>query len=349
MSAIWRASAPRCLDFWRRYSWCWRFSSRRLRSASAVAQEKDRGTLILLLLTNLSNSELVLGRLLASLMNVLMLLAAAVPFFMLTVLFGGVSFQQVMRVFLVTLICALAAGSLGSTLALWREKTFQVLALTTLAIGILAAWEVVIASGALQSTTLGAAAARWAGAFSPWQALQSAMRPAVTSASALPVFGTTFTLFMTVAATFTVVVNAIAIALVRVWNPSREARPRTEEADEFRSADVVDQPCTGQAMAARGVHAAPGKARRVWDNPILWREVCTWAYGRKVLAVRVIYLALFAATVFGAVTRLHAANAAAKDCLSFCCRYSFSVSCWSMRWLSLRLQPSAISARSICC
>src|SRR5689334_18987325 len=39
-------------------------------SASAVAQEKDRRTLILLLLTNLSNSELVLGKLFASLLNV---------------------------------------------------------------------------------------------------------------------------------------------------------------------------------------------------------------------------------------------------------------------------------------
>ena len=42
-----------------------------LAAASAVAQEKDRRTLILLLLTNLSNSELVLGKLLASLLSVL--------------------------------------------------------------------------------------------------------------------------------------------------------------------------------------------------------------------------------------------------------------------------------------
>ena len=45
-----------------------------LLAASAVAQEKDRRTLVLLLLTHLSNSELVLGKLLASLLNVLVLL-----------------------------------------------------------------------------------------------------------------------------------------------------------------------------------------------------------------------------------------------------------------------------------
>ncbi len=97
-------------------------------ATARVAQEKDRRTLILLLLTNLSNSELVLGKLFASLLNVLVLLAAALPFFMMIALLGGVSFGQIFAVFLVTLISAIAAGSLGSTVALWREKTFQALA-----------------------------------------------------------------------------------------------------------------------------------------------------------------------------------------------------------------------------
>ena len=118
-----------------------------LLAASGVAQEKDRRTLDLLLLTNLSNSELVLGKLLASLLGVLVLLAAALPLFMLTALFGGVSFGQIARVFAVTLATAVVAGSLGSTLALWREKTFQALAMTVLALVFwLAVGEVVAAA-----------------------------------------------------------------------------------------------------------------------------------------------------------------------------------------------------------
>ena len=53
-----------------------------LLAASEVAHEKDRRTLILLLLTNLSNCELVLGKLLASLLSVLVMLvrrAAGLP------------------------------------------------------------------------------------------------------------------------------------------------------------------------------------------------------------------------------------------------------------------------------
>ena len=75
--------------------------------------------------------------------------------FALIVLFGGISFQQVARVFVVTVATGLVAGSLGSTLALWREKTFQTLALTAL---LLVFW--MLGCEALRS---GAVGDHWAG------------------------------------------------------------------------------------------------------------------------------------------------------------------------------------------
>ncbi|NIP68388.1 MAG: ABC transporter permease subunit, partial [Planctomycetales bacterium] len=51
-------------------------------TASSVAQEKDRRTLILLLMTDLSNFEVVVGKLMASMLNVLVLLLASLPLFM---------------------------------------------------------------------------------------------------------------------------------------------------------------------------------------------------------------------------------------------------------------------------
>jgi ABC-type Na+ efflux pump permease subunit len=56
----------------------------------------------------------------------------------------------------------------------------------------------------------------------------------------------------------------------------------------------------------------------MWRNPILWREIRTWAYGRKVLFVRLVYLVLCglaAAMLYGLATgdsnfsRLQAATA----------------------------------------
>ena len=84
-------------------------------AASAVAHEKDRRTLVLLLLTSLSNSELVLGKLAASLLSVFMMLATAWPVFFLAALLGGVSAAQIGRVFAVTLLSVIACGSLGSS------------------------------------------------------------------------------------------------------------------------------------------------------------------------------------------------------------------------------------------
>ena len=40
------------------------------------------------------------------------------------------------------------------------------------------------------------------------------------------------------------------------------------------------------------------QSRAVWDNPVLWREMCTWAYGRKVLVIRLAYLIFFAMAAF---------------------------------------------------
>lgn len=205
-----------------------------LLSASAVAQEKDRRTLLLLLSTNLSNSELVLGKLLAALLNMLVVLAAAVPLFMFSALFGGVSFDQIGRVFAVTLASVLVCGSLGSTLALWREKTFQALAMTVLVLVLwLAVWEIV-AFGALFSSWQGLSCETWAAAFSPWRAITEATRPYVEADSALGPIGTPVNLFLGVAVVISVALNAVAVARVRVWNLSRESRRTGREEDTWQ-------------------------------------------------------------------------------------------------------------------
>ena len=73
-----------------------------IQAASSIAVEKDRQTLILLLMTRLTNSELVLGKLFSSLLNIGVMLMTALPIFMLIVLFGGTSFGQVGWTFAVT-------------------------------------------------------------------------------------------------------------------------------------------------------------------------------------------------------------------------------------------------------
>ncbi|MHB8864730.1 MAG: ABC transporter permease subunit [Pirellulaceae bacterium] len=274
-------------------------------AASNVSQEKDRRTLILLLLTRMTNSELVLGKLFASLLNIFFMLAAAVPVFMLTTLFGGVSFVQVVRVLAVTIVSALVAGSVGSTLAFWREKTFQTLSITALVLVMwLGVWEGVnIGLGDVQ--VAGIEGRAWATMCSPFHAVLAAARPAMDVGAGLDRLNDEVNWFVLFALAATFVLNAIAIARVRVWNPSRDVRPGQIGQDEEGSIwgvahDLAQRPGPQEAAErARESHIdarmqrAAGTTRIVWDNPILWREVCTWAYGRKVLIIRLTYLLLF--------------------------------------------------------
>src|SRR5712691_2486081 len=96
-----------------------------LSAASTIAQEKDRRTFILLLITDLRNYEIVLGKLLGSLLQIVLFLIGVVPFLLMIMLLGGVDVTQVLKATLILATTALAAGSLGGLVALWREKTFQ--------------------------------------------------------------------------------------------------------------------------------------------------------------------------------------------------------------------------------
>ncbi len=263
-----------------------------LTTASAVSQEKDRRTLDLLLMTRLSNSELVLGKLMASLLNVLVVLVAGLPLFMAITLFGGVSTGQVLRVFTVTVGAAMAAGSLGSLLALWREKTFQALALTVLVLVFwIGGWEALRAYGR-NLVWGGTPVEGWAATFSPWPAILEASRPGFALGVAPAGLGSPVYAFLLFSAATVVALNAWAIARVRVWNPSREARPKTE-------AEQAADAATGGDVAAVKAAASAQAHRAVWDNPILWREVKTWAYGRKILLIRGAYALLFAFSAIG--------------------------------------------------
>ena len=274
-----------------------------LLTASAVSQEKDRRTLILLLLTNMTNSELVLGKLLASLLQVLVLMLASLPLFMICVLLGGVSFGQVWLALAVTLSTTVVCGSLGSMLALWREKTFQALALTVLVVVLwMAVWEIV-AVGAFGQSFGPFTARDLAVAMSPWQAIIQTTEPFSQSSPGMGVLATPVNLFVLVSVLAAVAINAFAIAMVRVWNPSREARPLTAaEADEVlfeneAAGQIQDKKITESKAKQAKEKTETARTRRVWDNPIIWREMRTWAYGRKILVIRLAYLLLFALAV----------------------------------------------------
>ena len=243
-------------------------------AAGSVAQEKDRRTLILLLMTDLRDRELVLGKLWASLLIVAVLLAASAPVFILVHSLGGVSLDQIAWSLAICASTALAAGSWGSLVAYWREKTFQTLAIsvlgTVLFLGIVEA--VIGLAGS------GSDVGQWAAFLNPYRSLARILDPlglsvGTESVAKVSALGPVLTMIA-----LSIVLNAAAIFRLRVWNPSRSvfeaAAASKEESHENQNAPV----------------------REIWSNPVVWREICTRAYGRKVFVIKLAYvvLAIFA-------------------------------------------------------
>lgn len=250
-----------------------------LSGAGTITQEKDRRTFLLLLLTDLSNYEIVLGKLVGSLLQIGLFLAGMVPVLALNLLLGGVTGGQVIQATVILAATGAAAGSLGVLIALWRDKTFQALALTVLFLVLylclvhalsllptlchLVGWE-----GGLRAETV----ARWQTFLQPYLALQEVVEPPSAAAGTETAYG-----FAAAMLVLTVLLNAWSILRLRVWNPSGEPVQQRERPEDEEAVD--------RAKA----HAAPGPVRHVWPNPILWREIATRAYGRRPLLVKAAY------------------------------------------------------------
>lgn len=250
--------------------------------ANNVSQEKDRRTMILLLMTDMRDHELVLGKLSASLLNVIIMLGISIPAFALLHLLGGVMLSQIFWAIGICTAAAIAAGSWGALVAFWREKTFQTLAISMLGLVLF----IGVVEGILilidPASTVGQTIAQ----LNPYRSLFAILSPLQGQFSLAPpsVSGLKSVLALLALA---VGLNAITIWRLRIWNPSRfiffQANTDADDADQQRK-----------------------RSREVRGNPVFWREVGTRAYGRKVFAIKLAYLVLAGFVCYaisGAVTQ----------------------------------------------
>lgn len=256
-----------------------------LATASAVALEKDRRTFILLLITDLKNSELVGGKIFGSLLGIFMLWVAGVPISLLLTVLGGVSLEQVIWVQAILLSTIFSMGALGGLVALSRERTFQSLAMTALTIvlglttiRLTLAVDYLFPQFAPLMTNVRAA-------LDPFQALLELLS---TNKDTSGLAG--WKICPLVLSSLGFFLLGWGIMAVRKWNPSGEPIMQRETPQD-----------TGEESDRTSAHAAPGKVRSVQGNPILWRETNTRAYGRRPLVIKLAWFfvtALMAYAVF---------------------------------------------------
>lgn len=96
-------------------------------TAGAICLDKERGTLLHMLATDLSNAEIILGKLAVRLLAVTGLVAAAVPVLFGAILLGGIEPAAAVGALLVSLGVAVLTSTLALTLSVWMRKTYEVL------------------------------------------------------------------------------------------------------------------------------------------------------------------------------------------------------------------------------
>ncbi len=96
-------------------------------TAGAICIDRARGTLTHLLVTDLTDAEIVLGKAAARLVPVLGLVVCGLPVLALLVLLGGVDPDALLGAFMVTIGVALLGCSLALVFSLWAGKTHEAL------------------------------------------------------------------------------------------------------------------------------------------------------------------------------------------------------------------------------
>jgi ABC-type transport system involved in multi-copper enzyme maturation permease subunit len=99
-------------------------------AAGAICLDKARGTLLHVLVTDLSDAEIVLGKLAARLVPVLGLVACSLPVLALGLLLGGIDPAALTGSFLVIVGVTVLGCALSLTFSVWGKKTHEVLLAT---------------------------------------------------------------------------------------------------------------------------------------------------------------------------------------------------------------------------
>ncbi len=105
-------------------------------AAGSICIDRARGTLLHMMVTDLSDAEIVLGRLGSRLIPVFGLVACAVPVAALAGLLGGIEFAALLGLFIVSVALAILGCSLALAISVKASKTHEVLMAVYLAFGV---------------------------------------------------------------------------------------------------------------------------------------------------------------------------------------------------------------------
>lgn len=243
-------------------------------TAGAITQERDAQTYSILLSTPMSNAQIVLGSLLSRLYFLIMLLVAALPVFLVTMIYGGVTTSQVLESFTLGASTAIVTGSLAIAVSVIRAGTrktvfyfYMCIAVYLLAIYLAAQW----AYTWVPEAPLNAYDQRMSALapLHPFLAMEVALnRVQAPDVSQLPTRGRLMRFLLSqpsaayVAWTLALSVLMVGLSVFFVRSGVRQGEPTL----------------FGRLLARFGVESGAERRRTprsVWRNPVAWREAQT--------------------------------------------------------------------------
>jgi ABC-type transport system involved in multi-copper enzyme maturation permease subunit len=258
--------------------------------AGAITQEKDSNTYHILLTTPLSNAQIVLGSLFSRIYFVWVLLLSGLPIFCITMIYGGVTTTEIFESFGLAACTGLLTGSIAIMISFLKVGTrrtiftfFLGVAVYLLGVGLagLSTWGQLAqapASNTFFSSTVQYHMS-WLAPVHPFLALMvvTGQTPAPDPSAvyalgwparwllASPQYG-----YMTL----TTLASALMVLFSLIW-----VRRGSREGETTVFSRLLARVFPSQAGDRRR------KPRRVWRNPIAWREAATRASagGRSIL------------------------------------------------------------------
>lgn len=249
--------------------------------AGAITQEKDSNTFSILLTTPLSTAQIVLGSLFSRIYFIWALLLSGLPIFCITMIFGGVTQAEVFQSFGLSACTALLTGSIAITISFLKVGTRRTIFYFFVGIAVY-----LLLIGAIGQSTYGQLAEAkpgdvafglgtglkmsWLAPIHPFLALLvvTGQTPAPPLSDvmrygwpwarllAYPEYG--YMILTTLAS-----IAMVLFSMVMVRRGEQEGEPTLvgRVSKPFRVATIGEPP--------------PRKPRRVWSNPIAWREAAT--------------------------------------------------------------------------
>ncbi|WP_165065841.1 ABC transporter permease subunit [Paludisphaera rhizosphaerae] len=255
-------------------------------TAGAVCLDKSRGTLLHVMATDLTDAEIVLGKLAAALAPVLGLVFCMLPVMMLTSLLGGVDPVTLLGTFGVSIGTAVLGCTIAFALSVWGRKTHEVLSATYL---ILIFWIAGLPTAGTIARRMG---------FSPFGLFVTALDDAEAMNPfelLTPTYNDPASWHLMRVALF--LGGCLVVSTLLVWATIRRIRPVTLH----QRVESDDSPKSKWRLLAHLRLPTLLPSPSLDGNPVLWRE---WSRTRPSRWARVIWFTYFATALLLTSTAL---------------------------------------------